>query len=464
MSDGGAGTDIDSGILFDGGGNFLKGLGNGTLNPTGTTVRWDSQADADAILRAFGQHYGDDRISIREFEIEDFDDASAAALIDYLMRDAAGRKACEARAPGWLPEISFFPEEANIKVTQSSAYGAHRQRILSCRRPTSLPVTYTSDEERRRVEKYEAAAELQESPPTSEIYKDCSADNGCRSRTAIAVNGHSYYASYGRTQFVAETFLRTLAKLITDLSVEESAGLGLTQSVVLPDGSSGTMVNMVVLARDHATSAVINYRDYRNRFGRGLAVAQAKKAWNSLSESDQKTFKSDTGLGETEFIDVASRTEAEGQNAFGTEAAMRILDGQGNPSFGTWLMNLYSSQDAYNFVSRRFLQDNLNDLLKSPRLSGQFANDEAPGTEGHAARQREVELNLAQRMAALHNWGNLRRVTGEEPSRWPRYVRDYVVEFIGVAGRGDWVSLRCTDDFEVMKQHKGLQMQELKLS
>ena len=231
------------------------------------------------------------------------------------------------------------------------------------------------------------------------------------------------------------------------------------------------MANMVVPARDHATSAAINYRDYRNRFGRGLAVAQAKKAWNSLSESDQKTFKSDTGLGETEFIDMLgyepdgrARTEAEGQNAFGTEAAMRILDGRGNPSFGTWLMNLYSSQDAYNFVSRRFLQDNLNDLLKSPRLSGQFANDEAPGTEEHAARQREVELNLAQRMAALHNWGNLRRVTGEEPSRWPQYVRDYVDEFLGVAGRGDWVSLRCTDDFEVMKQHKGLQMQELKLS
>ena len=231
------------------------------------------------------------------------------------------------------------------------------------------------------------------------------------------------------------------------------------------------MANMVVPARDHATSAAINYRDYRNRFGRGLAVAQAKKAWNSLSESDQKTFKSDTGLGETEFIDMLgyepdgrARTEAEGQNAFGTEAAMRILDGRGNPSFGTWLMNLYSSQDAYNFVSRRFLQDNLNDLLKSPRLSGQFANDEAPGTEEHAARQREVELNLAQRMAALHNWGNLRRVTGEEPSRWPQYVRDYVDEFLGVAGRGDWVSLRCTDDFEAMKQHKGLQMQELKLS
>lgn len=37
------------------------------------------------------------------------------------------------------------------------------------------------------------------------------------------------------------------------------------------------MANMVVPARDHATSAAINYRDYRNRFGTAKAIRHLER-------------------------------------------------------------------------------------------------------------------------------------------------------------------------------------------
>jgi hypothetical protein len=42
----------------------------------------------------------------------------------------------------------------------------------------------------------------------------------------------------------------------------------------------------------------------------------------------------------------------------------------------------------------------------------------------------------------------------------PNYVQSYVNEFIGMAGRGDWRSLRCSDELD---DTKGLQMQSLNL-
>ena len=165
-----------------------------------------------------------------------------------------------------------------------------------------------------------------------------------------------------------------------------------------------------------------------------------------------------------EFIDMLmfvpegrARTNAEAKNAFGSEAALRLLDGQGKASFGQWLLWLYSSQDEYNFVSSMFLKTNLSAVMNAPALKGRFVNAQAPGSDAHVQRQRAIEDELAQRVAAMHNWGNVERVTAS-PMRVPPSVKAYVNEFMSTAGRGDFLSLRCSDELTSVP---GLRMQTL---
>ena len=456
-------------LLFDGAGNFVSGFNalDSIKTPDGQSIRWD-RGSADDVTQSFRTQYGNDLISLPQFTIENVDDDNATKLLFYLSRTERDRAACKASAPGLLPEIPFYPGEANIKVTQTNANGANKQRILNCNRPDSLPSTYASDEERRRIVKYEAAAELQESPAPSAIYRDCST-NGCRTATDITVNGRTYYASYGRTQFVIETFLSTLINfVINDATIPAATKtqLGLNQAVLLPNGRNGTISDLVRLARQRAENAAVDYRNNRNRFGRGLSVANATTAWNSLTPAERATFIRTTGLGQNEFVDMLgyqisgrARTEAEGQNAFGTEAALRLLDGRGQPVFRDWLIGLFQSQDNYNYVSRRFLQKNLETVLNSPRLTGVFVNSATPGTDAYRTRQRRIEEDIASRVAVLHNSGNVMRATARTLNL-PGFIQDYVDEFIGTAGRGDWRSLRCSDD---LADRAGLEFQKLEL-
>jgi hypothetical protein len=341
---------------------------------------------------------------------------------------------------------------------------ANVQRILNCNRPTTVPVTYADDTERKRVVKLEAAAELQESPAQSAIYRDCSTNHGCRTATDITLNGHSYYASYGRTQFVTETFLNTLNNLVPQLSPTETASLRLNTAVTLPNGSAGTMADLARLAKARATNAGNAFRNFRARFGTGKTTAQATAAWNSLTAAQRANFTRDTGFGMTEFIDMLAfvpsgraRTENEALNAFASEAALRLPDGHGARTFGDWLMWLYQSQDEYNFVSKRFLKSNAELIMNTPAIRSHFVNSETPGTDAYRTRQRVIEDELARRAAITHNRGS----GGTSATiNVPQYVQDYVNEFVGTAGRGDWRSLRCSDE---MGDTKGLQMKALNL-
>lgn len=450
-------------LLVDMGGNF------NTANPAQV---WNGAGQESAFL----SHYGNNLIRLAEFTVEMDDDKAATLIATYIDADRARlfNNRCPPRN-GLLPAIRFAPGEADINVTRQveppiqgmAGNQANVQRILNCKHPTPVPVTYASDEERRRVMKYEAAAELQESPATSAIYRDCSTNNGCRSDTDITVNGNSYYASYGRTQFVSETFLRHLGRLVPMLNANELTSLRLNTSVKLPNGDMGTMAQMIAPARDRATAAGHAYQDFRRKFGKGLSAAKAGDAWNSLTAAQQNKFIKDTGLGKTEFIDMLgytpsgrARTENEGLNAFASKAAMRTPDGNGATTFGDWLMWLYKSQDQYNFVSKRFLQGNLNTVLGTTAIKPRFVNNETPGTEAYRLRQRVIEDELARRTAIIHNNGS----GGTGPSVTsgvPGYVRDYVAEFMGDRrGRGDWRSLRCSDE---LGTRGGLEMKELNL-
>lgn len=454
------------GLLFDAGGNFLGG--------NASTRTWDA---GNGTAADFSAHYGAAAISLAEFTIDDMDDAAATRLIaSYIPADWATLNegaSCPDRA-GLLPPIKFLPGEADIHVTRNvnpavagmTGRQANVQRILNCNRASTLAVTYANDEERRRIVKYEAAAELQEGPAPSAIYRDCSRNNGCRSGTAIVVNGNSYYASYGRTQFIAETFLRTLNGMTGTLTAAERRSLRLDQEVRLPNGRMGSIADMLAIAQRRADRAARAFSNYRTRFGSALPLANATAAWNQLTAPQRSAFQSDTGLGRQEFIDMLmyqvegrARTENEGKNAFGTEAAFRTLDGDGGTAFGDWLRWLYASQDEYNFVSKTFLKSNLDTVTRAPAIAANFVNGEAVGSDAHRNRQRVIEDELARRVAVLHNSGSVVNATSANLTV-PGYVQDYVNEFTYSAGRGDWRSLRCSDE---LGASPGLQMRELRL-
>ncbi|QRR33052.1 RHS repeat-associated core domain-containing protein [Hydrogenophaga sp. YM1] len=456
-----------SALLVDVGGNFLGG---------GQAASAWGGAD-NPMAADFFQHYGEALIAIPEFTIDNMSDDDATALIaSYIQadREQVFGRSCPSRA-ALLPPIRFAPGETDIHVDREKeppltglpGNQANAQRILNCNRPTTLPVAYANDEERRRIAKYEAAAELQESPATSAIYKDCSANNGCRSNTAIKINGHEYYASYGRTQFVVETFLRTLRTMAKGLSAQQRHQLRLDQPVRLPNGSMGTMLDMVGIAMRRAQrtgAAFEDQREFQLNFGGGMTAADA---WIAMNQGDRDSFKNDTGFGQQEFIDMLSftpegraRTNGEAKNAFSSEAVMRLLDGDGKASFKEWLMWLYASQDEYAFISKMYLKRTLSSVVNGDLLRDHFKNSETPGSNAHYQRQREIETDLAQRMAAMHNWGNVRRIIVPE-IKLPPGVQSYVDEFTQLAGRGDWRALRCSDE---LKNSPGLRMVPLKLN
>ncbi|MCY1373819.1 hypothetical protein D9M69_611160 [compost metagenome] len=123
-------------------------------------------------------------------------------------------------------------------------------------------------------------------------------------------------------------------------------------------------------------------------------------------------------------------------------------------------MWLYASQDEYNFISSMYLMGKLKLVMNAPSLRGHFMNGEALGSDAHRQRQRQIEIDLAERIAAIHNWGSVRRITMPVMSL-PTNVQNYVDEFAQVVGRGDWRSLRCSDELMGLP---GLRMQPLKLN
>mgnify|MGYP007113758386 FL=1 len=211
-------------------------------------------------------------------------------------------------------------------------------------------------------------------------------------------------------------------------------------------------------------AAFEDQRRFQLNFGGGMTAADA---WIAMSQGDRDSFKNDTGLGREEFIDMLSftpegraRTNGEAKNAFSSEAVMRLLDGDGKASFKEWLMWLYASQDEYAFVSKMYLKRTLSSVVNGDSLRDHFKNSETPGSNAHHQRQREIETDLAQRMAAMHNWGNIRRIIAPE-MKLPPGVQSYVDEFTQIAGKGDWRALRCSDE---LKNFSGLRMVPLKLN
>jgi hypothetical protein len=451
-----------TGLLFDKGGNFIAGKKN--------AVSWNGASDE--TVDGFTSHYRADLISMRQFVIADYSNMNAALLIASLMKDKDGENLCK-DISGLLPQIRFGAGEDSIVVTRPEGVDAKSpaklQRILNCdvNRQTSLPIAYADDLERERVERIEAAAEINES---SALDKDCSKD-GCPGVTIYGQPGENgeptreYHASYGRSQFVAATFIETL----DNLPAVDKAAIGITSD----------LQQKIKLARRRAEIT----NDNRGVFAgaRKFSCSSARSAWddagkaNALTIEERSRIQFDAALDRQNFIDMVcfvpegkSKTEGEAKNAFMTESIFS------DSILKSWLMSLYKSYDPFNLVSRTFIRNNLRKILGSSELTERLKNREpkestnVPGISRFETRQREVEDELGMRTARLHNGGG-GGLTGDKTSltrtcvkgeKIPCDTGDYVKTFIGIkAGRGDWRSLRCGE----LGNRRGMQILPLKL-
>lgn len=282
-----------------------------------------------------------------------------------------------------------------------------------------------------------------------------------------------YYASYGRSQFVAATLIETL----NNFSTQEKAAIGITADIQ----------RRITAAQIRAVE--VGRNSVRNpgwfRFAReNYTCSEAVFAWDNagqigaLSIQDRSDFQSQTLLDRQAFIDMVcfvpqgnARPIGEGRNAFITESIFA------DATLKTWLLDLYKSVDRFNFISRTFIRNNLRRVLRNSQLSSQFVNNVSPTlasgqpNPAYTQRQREVEEGIAKRTARLHNGGgspfdpNITTLTRNCNAGSPCDIGSYVKSFIGIsAGRGDWRSLRCGTPQGGNQALHGLELTPLKLN
>ena len=451
-----------TGLLYDLKGDFL-GSGKSVASWAGAS---------DETVDSFKKHYQSSLIALPQFVIGDYSNKDAALLIAALTKDQDGDNLCH-DTPGLLPQIRFGTGDDKIVVTSARGVDANRpanlQRLVNCQvnTTTAFPVSYADDTERERVERIEAAAEMNE---TSGLNKDCSRD-GCPGVTITGQPGpnnapaREYHASYGRSQFVAATFIETLDKL----PPADKIAVGITSDIQ----------KRITLAKDRAVSNNGSEGFFEKL--RKFPCGKAGSAWDdageagALTEEQRNAFQRRTSLDRQAFIDMVcfvpdgnSKPIGEAKNAFMTESIFS------DPVLKFWLMDLYKNFDSFNLVSRIFIRNNLREVLKKSDLEANFKNTESPpSTEkkinsAFDARQREIEEELAMRVARMHNGGasafqkDSESLTRTCVSKGPRPCDqgDYVKTFIGIqSGRGDWRSLRCGQ----LDKQRGIQLMPLKI-
>jgi RHS repeat-associated protein len=447
-------------LLFDPWGDFVGARAASGFAGNGFDTLASPAASGRALFAAFAAHYGGALASVDRLVIEGFDDRRAGALALILSASPSARAACVDAVLGSLPAVSAGAFESPLRPTAIDPGGT--PRLLSCAPASTLAVPYRDALERARVERFQAAAELQESPSAS-INASCTANRGCRSNTRIDVNGRSYWASYGRTQFTVTTFLAELMRMTArggDADARAlAAAIGLDDRIVLA-GRDATVADALALARRRVDAAYRAFAALRRDFGTGVDRARATATWDALPDARRAAFEQETGLGVEAFVDMlgfvpdaaSGRTEEEGRHALAAAAAATV--GWTAPRtaapvrFDAWLVELFASREPYDHVSRAFLRDNLRRVLEAPSLAGRFDNAEPPGTDAWRIRQRGIELDLARRVAVLHNAGRLDLATRPDLQAWldansRLWVSQYARQFVTDDARGNWEALRC---------------------
>ena len=466
-------------LLFDAQGSFRHSQQDPLL---GSWFGEDSlrfQADQRSeVMAGFNTHYAGALISQSAFVIDNFDDGQATRLMALLSRDQKARRSCLQPSSPLLPTIKFNDGSADLRPDAPQAQGASVQRLLECEKaPSGIPEPlylglYADSQEQARVERLLAAAQLQEAPSPSSITPDCTKD-GCRSKAAIAINGREYFASYGSTQFVLETFLRTLRQDVLfakDLDPRTLSWLGLDQSISDAAGQARSMAWWINQGIARAQSAAQAFDSLRARYGKGLSPQAALAHWNQMTGAQQIQWQTSSGLDRDAFVDILgflpdgrARTEAEARNAFAAHAVFRLghqqkTTGQGS-GFADWLKALFADQARFGLISRLLLRQHLRTILSEPALQARVSNLEPPGSKAHGERQQAIEQDIAYRVALMHNGGKQASGALDPNRKPPAYLQSYAEEFLRMAGRGNWEALRCGQSLGVA----GLQMQTLRL-
>jgi hypothetical protein len=448
-------------VLFDPWGDFVRGTdapatGNGNALDS---IAW-SGATGRQVFASFAAHYGGALVSPQRFVVDGFDDRRAGALALIVSASPSQRQACIARALSSLPALALGPAEPLLTPASIDPKGP--ARVIECQAPTTLAVPYRDDLERSRVERYQAAAELQESPSAS-INENCGLSVGCRTRARIEVNGRSYWASYGRTQFTVTTFLGELSRLTHSSGGADAASLRSAlklDTAVNLDGRPALLGDALELARRRVESAYRAFATLRTEFGRGLSATQALQVWEGLNPQRRDAFSIATGFVAT---GIGGRTEEEGRHALAASAAATVrytssrtpatasgASTSATETFEQWLIALYSSKDPYDHVSRVFLRDNLRRVMQAPTMAGRFINTEVPDSLAWYTRQSTIELELAKRVAVLHNSGRFDLATRPQLDVWlqanrSNWIAGYVEQFTAIDTRGNFEALRCAN-------------------
>lgn len=472
----------DSRLLFDGGGNFVGGADDpmaGTTNPTNTAIKWEGQSQGSQIGTAFKKHYGDNLISIPKFTIENVDDDKASMLIWYLMSSQKDRDPCKDIASTWLPEINFSPEETPIKVSSAANGDAHSQRIVACGQNSS------NDIAARRISKYNYAAMLLESSPP-QINKDCS-KNGCPGHALDGTVLSKYHASYGRTQFLVRTMLDKLQDMHNDPSLSSAtrALLRLDDPAIWP-GAIATAAQRVI--------------DVGNAFDKQKATSPD---WAKASRSDRNAFKALTGLqtdAQAEKIwNAINSWKRHPKKNLNNEAKNAIISTVilSDPTMNQYLMGIFkdsANDGAFNQVSKYLMQQNYDRVAAVVDQTNTNPEKLADGSINPAwqKRQRAIEIELAARVARLHNGDLCKKpskgchknvaTTGTMQELMTadsrKNGRQYATRFLNIADwpvtqpanprrqqpTGDYFSLRCASKLPQVVTRGGMQMKPLKLN
>jgi len=405
-----------TGLLVDVNGNFLA-----ARQSAATWTGGDGMADM------FTNHYGSNLISIPEFTITMDDNDATKLIASYIAADRQVLgNTCPARSL-LLPQIKFAAGEANIDVTNATANGAHKERILACGEGSSANL------EQRRVAKYEAAAEVNE---TARINRNCSADGCpgigyyCDATKCFSPRDQLAYGppqttepvhtpSYGRSQFIGSTLVSELLGSYNTFPTDVLTQLGLTPRIRQ-------------LLRDADTRAR-NMAEWWRKTKKASTYAAANQAWANLPAAERTRFTTETGLGERAYVDMVRIKTQPPRNsngddlskdaaaAFGTDAIMS------NSDLKSYLMGIFKDFDKFTVMSHALMRKNMNAALR--------------------AQPSASEEYLAAMVARAHNGGTWNR-TYDDLKKHDSY--NYVKNFIGIdiyTKKGDWKSLRCTDSF-----------------
>jgi hypothetical protein len=414
-----------TGLLVDVNGNFLA-----ARQSAATWTGGDGMADM------FTNHYGSNLISIPEFTITMDDNDATKLIASYIAADRQVLgNTCPARSL-LLPQIKFAAGEANIDVTNATANGAHKERILACGEGAS------SNLEQRRVAKYEAAAEVNE---TARINRNCSAD-GCPGigyycdatkcfspRDQLAYGPPQtaepvYTPSYGRSQFIGSTLVGELLGGYNSFTAQETAQLGLTPTMKQPLRDAQSRGNKMVEWWENTPAA--------------SSYSNANRAWANLPAAKKAKFTADTGLGERAYTDMVRIKTQPPRNSAGADlsgdAKQALVTSaiMSDTNMKNFLMGIFKDFDKFTVMGHALMRKNLNAALRYSSAAS--------------------EEYLAAMVARAHNGGHWQRTLHELTSS-DKY--DYVKNFLGTPAhylnKGDWKSLRCTETFGNRTVKKG---------